>query len=163
AEFKEWLAGYQIVEVADEARAVEIAARVSAGPGRHGGPTQQPGPLRQGMEDGPPDAAALDDYLRGAPRARPRTPPRTSCPARAARPPPCAGPGTPPRRPWGRPTSTGPPTASRISRGPGCCRPPPGGCSMPIAVPPRAVPARSGCSPARCPRPTYPPTTTAWP
>ena len=32
-EFKEWLAGYQIVDVDSEARAIEIAARVSAVPG----------------------------------------------------------------------------------------------------------------------------------
>ena len=33
-EFKEWLAGYQIVDVESEARALEIAARISAVPGR---------------------------------------------------------------------------------------------------------------------------------
>ena len=32
-EFKEWIAGFQIVEVESEARAVEIAALVSAVPG----------------------------------------------------------------------------------------------------------------------------------
>jgi hypothetical protein len=65
-EFKEWLAGYQIVEVADEARALEIAALVSAVPGRDGVPTQQPVHVRQVMEDGPADAGAMDDYLRDA-------------------------------------------------------------------------------------------------
>ena len=39
-EFKEWLAGFQIIEVADEARALEIAALVSAVPGKGGVPTQ---------------------------------------------------------------------------------------------------------------------------
>ena len=65
-EFKEWLAGYQIVEVADEARALEIAARVSAVPGRDGVPTQQPIHVRQVMEDGPADAGDMGDYLRDA-------------------------------------------------------------------------------------------------
>src|SRR5829696_5791851 len=32
-ELKEWVAGYQIVDVESEARAIEIAARVSAVPG----------------------------------------------------------------------------------------------------------------------------------
>ena len=36
-EFKEWLAGYQIVEVDSEARAIEIAAKISAVPGRRDG------------------------------------------------------------------------------------------------------------------------------
>ena len=35
-EFKEWLAGYQIVDVESEARAIEIAARLSAVPGPDG-------------------------------------------------------------------------------------------------------------------------------
>ena len=34
AEFKEWLAGYQIVDVESEARVIEIAAMLSAVPGR---------------------------------------------------------------------------------------------------------------------------------
>jgi hypothetical protein len=37
-EFKEWLAGYQIVDVESEARALEIAARLSAVPGPDGVP-----------------------------------------------------------------------------------------------------------------------------
>ena len=65
-EFKEWLAGYQIVEVADEARALEIAARVSAVPGPGGVPSQQPVHVRQVMDDGPSDAARMDEYLRSA-------------------------------------------------------------------------------------------------
>ena len=36
AEFKEWVAGYQIVDVESEARAIEIAARISAVPGAGG-------------------------------------------------------------------------------------------------------------------------------
>jgi hypothetical protein len=41
-EAKEVLAGYWIVDVADEARAAEIAARVSACPGPGGAPLNQP-------------------------------------------------------------------------------------------------------------------------
>ena len=44
-EFKEWLAGYQIVDVESEERALEIAARLSAvpGPGRRRDPAADPG------------------------------------------------------------------------------------------------------------------------
>src|SRR5690348_15268090 len=35
-EFKEWLAGYQIVDVESETRAIEIAAKISAAPGPGG-------------------------------------------------------------------------------------------------------------------------------
>lgn len=42
AEFKEWVAGFQVIDVASEARALEIAARVSAVPGPGGVPIQQP-------------------------------------------------------------------------------------------------------------------------
>src|SRR4029079_9444842 len=35
-EFKEWIAGYQIVDVESEARAIEIAGRLSAVPGQNG-------------------------------------------------------------------------------------------------------------------------------
>jgi hypothetical protein len=65
-EFKEWLAGFQVVEVADEARALEIAALVSAVPGRDGVPTQQPIHVRRVMDDGPADAAEMGDYLASA-------------------------------------------------------------------------------------------------
>jgi len=65
-EFKEWLAGFQVVEVADEARALEIAALISAVPGKDGVPTQQPIHVRQVMDDGPADAAEMDDYLSSA-------------------------------------------------------------------------------------------------
>jgi hypothetical protein len=41
-EAKEVLAGYWIVEVADEARAVQIATRISACPGAGGRPVNQP-------------------------------------------------------------------------------------------------------------------------
>jgi hypothetical protein len=65
-EFKEWLAGYQIVEVDSEARALEIAARLSAVPGPGGVPTQQPIHVRRVMEDAPSDAAEMEEYLQTA-------------------------------------------------------------------------------------------------
>ncbi|MCY1143408.1 YciI family protein [Actinoplanes sp. Pm04-4] len=49
-ESKEMLAGFQVVEVADEQRAFEIAARVSAVPGPGGVPLQQPIGVRRVME-----------------------------------------------------------------------------------------------------------------
>ncbi len=52
-EFKEWLAGYQIVDVDSEERALEIAARISAVPGPDGVATQQPIQVRQVMEKAP--------------------------------------------------------------------------------------------------------------
>ena len=49
-EFKEWLAGYQIVDVESEARAIEIAAQDlgRAGSGRAGHPAADPGPAGHG-------------------------------------------------------------------------------------------------------------------
>jgi hypothetical protein len=51
AEAKEMLAGFQIVEVESEARAVEIAALVSAVPGPGGVPLQQPVIVRRVMDE----------------------------------------------------------------------------------------------------------------
>ena len=69
-EFKEWLAGYQIVEVESEERAIEIAALVSAVPGRNGVPTQQPIHLRRVMDDdGPFGPNEMEEYLQQATRA----------------------------------------------------------------------------------------------
>jgi hypothetical protein len=62
-EFKEWLAGYQIVDVDSEERAIEIAAKLSAVPGPGGVPTQQPIHVRQVMEQGPSNAAEMEEYL----------------------------------------------------------------------------------------------------
>jgi hypothetical protein len=50
-ESKEVLAGFEVVDVESEARAIEIAARVSAVPGPGGIPTQQPVEVRQVMND----------------------------------------------------------------------------------------------------------------
>jgi hypothetical protein len=62
-EFKEWLAGYQIVDVESEARAIEIAAKISAVPGPGGVATQQPIQVRQVMEEAPSDVAEMESYL----------------------------------------------------------------------------------------------------
>ncbi len=48
-ESKELLAGYRMVDVESEARAIEIAARTSAAPGPGGVPIQQPIEVRQVM------------------------------------------------------------------------------------------------------------------
>ena len=50
-ESKEVLAGFQVVDVESEARAIEIAARVSAVPGPGGVPIQQPVEVRQVMTE----------------------------------------------------------------------------------------------------------------
>ncbi len=63
AEFKEWLAGYQIVDVESEARALEIAARVSAVPGPGGTPLQQPVHVRRIMDEGPSTADEMVEYV----------------------------------------------------------------------------------------------------
>jgi hypothetical protein len=62
-EFKEWLAGYQIVEVESERRAIEIAARISAVPGPDGVALQQPIQVRQVMDDAPSDVAEMEAFL----------------------------------------------------------------------------------------------------
>jgi hypothetical protein len=58
-EFKEWLAGYEIVDVESEARALEIAARLSAVPGPDGVALQQPIQVRQVMDQGLSNAAEM--------------------------------------------------------------------------------------------------------
>ena len=50
-ESKEVLAGFQVVDVESEGRAIEIAARVSAVPGPGGVPTRQPIEVRQVMDE----------------------------------------------------------------------------------------------------------------
>jgi hypothetical protein len=65
-EFKEWLAGYQIVDVESEERAIEIAARLSAVPGPDGVPTQQPIQVRRVMDEAPSDLAEMEGYLQTA-------------------------------------------------------------------------------------------------
>jgi hypothetical protein len=62
-EFKEWVAGYQIVDVESEARAIEIAAKVSAVPGPDGVALQQPIQVRQVMTQAPSDVAEMEAFL----------------------------------------------------------------------------------------------------
>jgi hypothetical protein len=62
-EFKEWVAGFQIVEVESEERALEIAAKVSAVPGPNGIATQQPIHVRQVMDHAPSDVAEMEAFL----------------------------------------------------------------------------------------------------
>jgi hypothetical protein len=62
-EFKEWVAGYQIVDVESEERALEIAAKISAVPGPGGVAIQQPIHVRQLMEDAPSDVAEIESYF----------------------------------------------------------------------------------------------------
>jgi hypothetical protein len=56
-EFKEMLAGFTVVDVESEERAIEIAAKVSCVPGPGGVPLQQPIEVRRVM--GPEDFALL--------------------------------------------------------------------------------------------------------
>lgn len=65
-EFKEWLAGYQIVEVDSEERALEIAAKVSAVPGPGGVAMQQPIQVRRVMDDAPSDVDEMEAFLQTA-------------------------------------------------------------------------------------------------
>jgi hypothetical protein len=62
-EFKEWLAGYQIVDVESEERAIEIAARLSAVPGPAGVAVQQPIQVRRVMDKAPRDVAEMEEWL----------------------------------------------------------------------------------------------------
>jgi len=62
-EFKEWLAGYQIVDVESEARAIEIAGKISAVPGPDGVALQQPIQVRQVMESAPRTVSEMEGWL----------------------------------------------------------------------------------------------------
>ena len=62
-EFKEWVAGFQVIDVESEERALEIAALVSAVPGPGGVPLQQPVHVRRVMDDGPSDADSMTEWL----------------------------------------------------------------------------------------------------
>jgi hypothetical protein len=55
AESKEFLAGFWILDVENSARAVEIAAQISAAPGKGGVPLNMPIELRQVMSAPPSD------------------------------------------------------------------------------------------------------------
>ena len=69
-EFKEWLAGFQVFDVEDEARAIEIAARLSAVPGPGGMPTQQPIQVRRIMDDAPRTTPEMEEWLENVGTAR---------------------------------------------------------------------------------------------
>jgi hypothetical protein len=69
-EFKEWVAGYQIVDVESEARAIEIAAKVSAVPGPNGLATQQPIQVRQVMDQAPSNLTEMEGFLEQVGNAR---------------------------------------------------------------------------------------------
>jgi ATP-dependent exoDNAse (exonuclease V) alpha subunit len=60
------VAGYEIVDVESEARAIEIAAKISAVPGPGGVATQQPIQVRQVMDQGPSDVAEMNEFLQHA-------------------------------------------------------------------------------------------------
>jgi hypothetical protein len=64
AEVKEWIAGFQIVDVESEERAIEIAGKVSAVPGPGGVPTRQPIHVRRVMDVAPGRADEMDNYVR---------------------------------------------------------------------------------------------------
>lgn len=65
-EFKEWVAGFQVIDVESDDRALEIASLVSAAPGPGGLPSRQPIHVRRIMDDGPSDAASMGEWLEGA-------------------------------------------------------------------------------------------------
>ena len=65
-EFMEWVAGFQIVDVDSEARAIEIAAKLSAVPGQGGRATQQPIIVRQVMDGRPANVTEMEGYLETA-------------------------------------------------------------------------------------------------
>ncbi len=65
-EFKEWLAGYQIVDVESEERAIEIAAKLSAVPGPDGVATEQPIQVRQVMDSSPRTVDEMESWLQTA-------------------------------------------------------------------------------------------------
>ena len=62
-EFKEWVAGFHVVDVESEARAIEIAAKLSAVPIPGNRPMQQPIQVRRIMDDGPSNATEMDEWL----------------------------------------------------------------------------------------------------
>lgn len=65
-EFKEWVAGFQVVDVDSEERALEIARLVSAVPGPGGAPLCQPIHVRRVMDDAVSDVDGMHDWLDGA-------------------------------------------------------------------------------------------------
>ena len=62
-EFKEWLAGYQIVDVESEERAIEIAGKISAVPGPAASRSSSRSRCAQVMNNAPSNAAEMDAFL----------------------------------------------------------------------------------------------------
>jgi len=67
-EFKEWVAGFQVLDVDSEERALEIAALFSAVPGPGGVPLQQPIHVRRIMDAAPSDVSEMERWMEGAGR-----------------------------------------------------------------------------------------------
>ena len=65
-EFKEWVAGFQVLDVASEERALEIAGLLSAVPGPGGVPLQQPIHVRRIMDAAPSDVSEMERWMEGA-------------------------------------------------------------------------------------------------
>ncbi|CAM5786659.1 YciI family protein [Cellulomonas persica] len=65
-EFSEWVAGFQVVETATVERALEIAALVSAVPGRGGRPLAQPIQVREVVGDPPRNQVEITAWLHEA-------------------------------------------------------------------------------------------------
>ena len=63
AEFSEWVAGFQVVETPSVERAREIAALVSAAPGRGGRPLAQPVQVREVVGDPPRNDVEMSAWL----------------------------------------------------------------------------------------------------
>jgi hypothetical protein len=62
----EWVAGFQIFDVRDEARVLEIATRLSTVPGHRGLPTNQAIHVRPLYDEAPSTPEAMAEYLRDA-------------------------------------------------------------------------------------------------
>ena len=65
-EFKEWVAGFQVLDVDSEERALEIAELFSAVPGPGGVPLQQPIHVRRIMDAAPSDVSEMETWMEGA-------------------------------------------------------------------------------------------------
>ena len=69
-EFKEWVAGFQVVDVDSEARAIEIAAKLSAVPGPGGRSIEQPIQVRRIMDASPSTTEEMGEWLETASGSR---------------------------------------------------------------------------------------------
>ena len=69
-EFKEWVAGFQVVDVDSEARAIEIAAKLSAVPGQGGRSIEQPIQVRRILDVSPRTSEEMGEWLETASGSR---------------------------------------------------------------------------------------------